>query len=269
MCGYFGSRTFLFLGDKYLNSKETQFKHIISLGHFCSVASDLEKIGLRSESLPFDWLITPEFENVILAIENHFDGFLDEEMLKQSKKTPRYYKCSRYNFEFYHDFSEFKPLSVQLPEIRQKYKRRIDRLYKAISEPCLFIRYINDKEVDNKGLCKDITAIEKHYNQFISFLENYNAKSEVIFIANEGVSSDIIKIFNVKKDNNDNVCRNPIENSTQLYDYLESLNFEHRSRNLKRLKKNKLKRTLLNAFKKARRLIQSKICKVYIHNKRY
>lgn len=34
------------------------FKHIISLGHFCGVAQELERLGLRDASYPFEWLIT-------------------------------------------------------------------------------------------------------------------------------------------------------------------------------------------------------------------
>ena len=32
----------------------TDFKHFISLGSFCSVALDLEALGLRDASMPFD-----------------------------------------------------------------------------------------------------------------------------------------------------------------------------------------------------------------------
>ena len=40
----------------------------ISLGYFCSIAIDLEKLGLRTESSPFDWVIS-DFEGVMLAIQ--------------------------------------------------------------------------------------------------------------------------------------------------------------------------------------------------------
>lgn len=50
--------------------------HYISLGYFCSIAMELERLGLRSESSPFDWLIS-DFEGVIHAIENHFEDFLN------------------------------------------------------------------------------------------------------------------------------------------------------------------------------------------------
>ena len=50
------------------------FSHFISLGYFCSVALELERVGLRSASSPFDWLVS-DFSGVIDLIENHFDSF--------------------------------------------------------------------------------------------------------------------------------------------------------------------------------------------------
>ena len=60
------------------------FKHIISLGHFCGVAQELERLGLRDASYPFDWLITKR-EPLHRLINNHFDGFLEYDNLYQSQ----------------------------------------------------------------------------------------------------------------------------------------------------------------------------------------
>ena len=49
----------------------SNYSNFISLGYFCGVAEDLERIGLRSFSSPFDWLIT-DFKGVIKLIENRF-----------------------------------------------------------------------------------------------------------------------------------------------------------------------------------------------------
>lgn len=67
-----------------------QYKHFISLGYFCSVALELERIGLRSSSSPFDWCIS-SYEGVIDAIENHFEGFLDYDCLLQSDTVREHY----------------------------------------------------------------------------------------------------------------------------------------------------------------------------------
>ena len=53
----------------------TEFKHVISLGHLCATANDLERIGLRSSSGPLDWCESHELEKIMLLIQNNFNGF--------------------------------------------------------------------------------------------------------------------------------------------------------------------------------------------------
>ena len=60
-----------------------EYKHFISLGYFCSVALELERIGLRSASSPFDWCIS-NYKGVMKAIENRFEDFLNYDYLSQS-----------------------------------------------------------------------------------------------------------------------------------------------------------------------------------------
>lgn len=81
----------------------------ISLGYFCSVASELEKFGLRTESSPFDWVIS-DFEGVIENIKNHFSGYLDYELLAQNASNCTIYKNTKYNISFFHDFNNYEPL---------------------------------------------------------------------------------------------------------------------------------------------------------------
>ncbi len=50
------------------NIKPDEFKNYISLGYFCEVAKDLERLGLRNQSSPFDWVIS-YFPKVIYAID--------------------------------------------------------------------------------------------------------------------------------------------------------------------------------------------------------
>ena len=129
--------------ERNSKSKHT-YRYVVSLGFFCSVAMELERIGLRSASFPFDWLIS-DFEGVIKLIENHFDDFLAYENMAQHKLYPNYYKDTKYGMQFYHDFSAFRSLESQLPRVKNKYDRRIERFYNSIIYPTLFLRYISSE----------------------------------------------------------------------------------------------------------------------------
>lgn len=49
-----------------MSVEKMNYTNYISLGYFCGVAQDLEKLGLRSYSAPFDWGIS-SFAGVIMA----------------------------------------------------------------------------------------------------------------------------------------------------------------------------------------------------------
>ena len=198
------------------------FDSIISLGYFCSVALELERLGMRSTSSPFDWSIS-SFEGVIAAIGNRFDGFLDYDLLLQSTTDRKHYFNSRLGIWFYHDFDEYHSLKKQLGAVADKYRRRIDRFYEDISRPTLFIRYISDEVIDQDGKSEELAYIEHHYEEIVSLLRSFNEKNEIIFLANTGVESDSIHIYPVCPDENDTVARRPFEKNGELYDFLMSI----------------------------------------------
>ena len=55
--------------------KKGVFEHYISLGRGCYIAIELEQMGLRDASMPFDWNGT-RWHAIEKAIKNKFDGYL-------------------------------------------------------------------------------------------------------------------------------------------------------------------------------------------------
>ena len=184
---------------------DKQYRRFISLGGCCPVAQDLERLGLRDLSMPFDWMIT-DFEGVINAIEHRFEGLLDYENLVQFENVHQYYKNTLYNCDFFHDSDSYRSLKEQLPNVNLKYRKRIDNFYKFISQPTLFIRYIAD-DVNTKDYSYDYSEmkyIDENYEQILDVLRKHNGDNDIIFIANEGVvSQNAIKIYEVVINEND------------------------------------------------------------------
>lgn len=221
----------------------------ISLGYFCSVAIDLEKLGLRESSSPFDWVIS-DFEGVMLAIQERCVDFLEYKYLFQNKELPHIYKNTKYNFDFYHDFSKYKSLKKQLPIICKKYNRRIDRFFNTITTPTCFIRYISDeKTIDGKS--SELVYIENNYDNILGIIKEFNKENEIIFIANEGVTSDKIPIYNVQKDENDIVARSPFYKSPVLFDKFSNIDIPNKQANIDRyLQKEKARNSIVNRLKR-------------------
>ena len=146
--------------------------HYVSLGSFCGVAMELERVGLRQESLPFDWLITADFDSVLWLIRNNFDGFLEKEDLYQ-EETPDYYYSKRFSIHFYHEFVSTKSLDEQYDAVAGKYRRRIKRFYGIISSPTVFIRSCVGGETE---------YILKHQEEIESLLKSFNSENRIIYI---------------------------------------------------------------------------------------
>ena len=114
-----------------------EYQNYISLGYFCGIAEDLEKIGLRSFSSPFDWILS-SFPKVILALEKEFDNFLSYSNLSQSVELRDHYHDDYYDCYFFHDFDKYKSLKKQYQSVYDKYNRRISRFLSQIRKPTLF-----------------------------------------------------------------------------------------------------------------------------------
>ncbi len=112
---------------------------IISLGFNCIVAGMLRNHNLRSSTFPFDWNRT-SFQGVCDLLQNDFFDLLNPEYL--SFRITRILN-TKYTFAFYHDFPADKSVGRNdyvkenfldyVSGVATKYKRRIDRLNKALN----------------------------------------------------------------------------------------------------------------------------------------
>jgi hypothetical protein len=159
----------------------------ISLGPTCSVAYQLQKLGKKKESLPFDWIRCPNIKDVIHLITNNFQGFLDEisfvrddtkfPLIKDSEifddvldKKTKIYRNEKLNLGFFHDFKD----GVTLEDVREKYNRRIKRFYETVKNECIFIRddmYFHQENVDD-------------YNNLYQILVEFNDQNKLVLIIN-------------------------------------------------------------------------------------
>ncbi len=243
-----------------------QYEHFISMGYFCSVALELERIGLRSTSSPFDWCIS-NYKGVIAAIENHFEDFLSYEYLLQSDAVRGHYFNEKYKIWFYHDFDKYHSLEEQLPSVRDKYMRRIERFYTEIKAPTLFVRYISDEVLNEYNKSEELEWIEKNNHYILSLLKSFNEENDIVYIANGGVTSN--NIYNVEKDENDVVARRPLDKNTVLKDLFMSFDYKPRQKNIdifnaKRKRNNNL---FLRTFKTYKKACSYFFRDEYIHDK--
>lgn len=230
------------------------YKHVVSLGYYCGPAQELERIGYRQFSLPFDWLITASFQVVLQLIESRFNGFLEEDGLQQEiNVNPKYYYDEDKQIHYYHDFTDKESLTKQLPAVKKKYARRIDRFYQTISEPTLFLRYcLSHNEYE---------WISNNLEYINSVLRKYNPNNDIVFVCNKkanGIEGDIKEIlvdntFYVTLGVNEKVSKHFLRNSKDLNRLIRSrvhIGFFERRQNLSRYYKKQLSKAMIRVTEK-------------------
>lgn len=156
-------RTFDIQTDRYENC--------FSLGYYCGTASTLSKLGLRSQSGPFDWIIS-NYSGVLKQIENEFTDFMNLANLEVDSQDIQIFNDKKYGFSFLHDIqSKFED---EYEIIRDKYDRRAHYFLKAIREPSVFFRTIRGQE--------EIDYINHNWQYADKLVKRYNLKNRIIYV---------------------------------------------------------------------------------------
>lgn len=147
---------------------QRSYNAIFSLGQNCYPSIHLQRHRLRPFSGVFDWILSHSLKDVNRLLENKFSNFLNINNLSfvsyWSNGTELMLKDNFYNVNSAHDFQvpPNTPTSwPSYPEIKEKYKRRIERFFKTLetSEWILFVRL--------GGTYNEIVDLEKMLNKMV------------------------------------------------------------------------------------------------------
>ncbi len=247
-----------------------EYSNYISLGYFCGVAGDLEKLGLRSTSSPFDWC-EASFIKCIELIDTGFNDFMRYDHLLQSTKNREIYMDEEYDFFFFHDFSKYIPLKDQYDQVKEKYDRRISRFLKNIEKPTLFFRYICNDQLDRVSVERynELSWIEENQQYILDVLRKYNKKNDIVYIGDDQVRSDKIRIYHTPIDKGDVVSRKPIIHNPELYPIARKYKLEGREDNLKRCRaKEREKNNIVKKGGRALTMLRRQVFeKEYVHSR--
>jgi len=129
----------------------------VSLGWNCFTAQRLSESNIRFYSFPLDWNQTP-IRSLHAILQKRFEDILAPQYLKISPRGWCGILNTRYTFSLSHDFPTGKdgePVSNFvdfLPEISEKYQRRIERLF----DVCDLADFVYFFRVGSRGWPNDI-----------------------------------------------------------------------------------------------------------------
>ena len=123
-----------------------RYDHVISFGSTCGCAMHLLRHGLRSRSLPFDWIGTwePGLSGTVDIVIRGFKPFFDPQTTvrvpppdpEAERRQPTIWvKDTASHLVSAHDFRRDIPLTDQFDVVMGKFRRRQKRLLSYLSKP--------------------------------------------------------------------------------------------------------------------------------------
>ncbi len=159
------------------------FDIVYSIGHACPCARDLGRMGLRTQSGPFDWNWQVGFYERFDMMLSRFDSFIEKEdlYLFQDKNPESGARCDSYKnrrtgFLHSHDFIAGIPLEQSYPQVREKYDRRIGRMLSYLDDRSkkVLLVWVGPTKIDENDDMAHVTAacarVIEQYGNHIHFL---------------------------------------------------------------------------------------------------
>lgn len=192
------------------------YQHVISLGHACAVAHELERHGYREHSGPFDWCGSRSLKLRMRLLEEDFNPLfvgIQKDHLYQ-REIPNIYLFKDYQIYFVHDFNEYEALDEQIDKVKEKYRRRVKQFYEDIKEPCLFIYYLYDQD--------DADWIDANHQYVLDFFRKYNEESDIAYITPTGLNFHH-KSFFVENDEGADHAYDFTQKSEELNEFINTI----------------------------------------------
>lgn len=160
---------------------------VISLGQYCITSTALRRCHLQDKSNVFDWSagIIPEqcgyggLSGKVDLICNDFKDFFNKEDFQNNGNNQEndtynlFIVNKRTGLQYKHDFPASKGFDVSFQAVKDKYLRRVERLYNAIKEnnKILFVFIARDSDFSDTYLIEQQKKLSKKFpNKVIDFL---------------------------------------------------------------------------------------------------
>lgn len=212
-------------GAKARARSSARYRHVVSLGYFCSTALELRRYGLRDGNYPLDWNISA-IEPTLTMVESGFAGFLQRDCL--CIESPGVVRDEGSGIAVYNDFDPALPVAVQYEAVRRRYEQRIQRFCQAIRQRTLFVRYINDLE--------EFTYLDENMPGVLAVLRRTHPTNDLLLVANTTLPAACggLPVYRVEPDPGDGVARRFVSKNARLRWRLITLPYPlgRRARNL-------------------------------------
>ncbi len=169
-----------------------EFPTFISLGTTCTIAYQLNKLGLRYRSYPFDWTKS-DLKKINNVLENNFELFNNVNIQKFSfnhqyidtidsnKEIGSYILKNDYNISFAHEVLD------NIEKFKNKLEYRINK-FKSHKDDYIIFILINMTELKQNELTQLNNNLKKYFNNFkILYISDIDPKNKNVIWINLNV----------------------------------------------------------------------------------
>lgn len=127
-------------------TQDYDYDFVFSMGQACTCSMTLRHAGLQFASFPLDWVSGGSLASRTALVASRFAGWLEKEDFTYHGVNPKnglgVFINRRTGFRHPHDFPA-GPIEQAYGEVREKYRRRIERLYQMLdSSRRVLVAYI-------------------------------------------------------------------------------------------------------------------------------
>ena len=158
----------------------------IGIGGDCAVAYQLRKLNLQNEAFPFDWIRSNRIQMITDTLQNNFSNFFEYTLKNgtdnfinfESNLTSRIHLKLTNGIILPH---ESKGFEFDRIEYEEKYKRRIERFNKVVS----------DKNIRKIFVRADQNILSEEKSQLQTELDKYGCKNfDILYITYNEFKTD-------------------------------------------------------------------------------
>lgn len=195
---------------KLFFNERKEYDLFIPIGDGCVTTQALRDLGLQIRSYPLDWLgmAVVSLDSLLTLLETKLAFIFDELIEEYRYENLVAYKNS-FGMVFNHDFFAKYSLEQQLPGIKEKYDRRIRRLFEHIknSESVCFV-YVqalnatrpNCRQYAKKDTLKFANKLKERFFgksiKVVFIAHNPNLKRDDILFSKESGCLEFVEISN-------------------------------------------------------------------------
>lgn len=154
-----------------MHGLKDQYDLAFSIGAVCACSQSLRRAGMQYASFPYDWVVLPAVPERMRLLVDGFRDFMPlDKMVRSGVNEENHhdiYVNSETGMLFVHDFPQGIPIEQVIGEVREKYRRRAERLLGMLERGgdilLLYLTIPNESRLPDSEFVESLEIISRRF----------------------------------------------------------------------------------------------------------